>query len=110
MEKEKNNILIVDFMGWEKEKTDSTCEYPYRYKVPYLSDIAFGGTSYVQNLKFHLSWDWLMPVVDKIAPLLIYPTGTSNEYTRLSMVVMSCNINLVYKTVVELIKWHNEKK
>lgn len=59
MEEEENNRLIADFMGWESHKYD------------HLPDRVHKGDQGLdlRNTKYHNSWDWLMPVVDKIEGL-----------------------------------------
>lgn len=73
-----------------------------------------------QSWKYDTSWDWLMPVVEKIEELCIQmeamypedkhlddPTGwRAWNYRRISL---SVNIESVYKQVVEFIKWYNKQ-
>ena len=90
----KNNKLIAEFMG------DSLY-------------MLFPG-----SFKYHKSWDWLMPVVDKIDKLV--PNGrTFIEYTEdLWWVNLDkawaesrvSKIDATYKAVVEFIKWYNKEK
>ena len=50
-----NNKLIAEFMDWKTEHEE------------YKSFTMLGGNlGALQMLKYHSSWDWLMPVVDKI--------------------------------------------
>ena len=49
----KDNKLIAEFMGLK----------PCDDREQYQSSIY---TNVVADLKYHTSWDWLMPVVDKI--------------------------------------------
>lgn len=104
-----DNELIAEFMG-----------LPLTKKV-----VAFTGgmrTEPFQRWKYHESWDWLMPVLEKIQALgydytvkgigkedtivTIYcDTYTSNR-KKVSMVA----IEAYYQSVVEFIKWYNQKK
>lgn len=67
-----------------------------------------------ENMQFHSSWDWLMPVVHKCYKLQ-YGKGWSKanclQYCIISDYFMAENaIELVYKEVVKFIKWYNSKK
>lgn len=78
------------------------------------------------NLKFHTSWDWLMPVVEKIKKLE-FEFNTFSDYTktekyrnevRISELSVDkyCRIlirntdmlDAIFNAVVEFIKWYNE--
>jgi hypothetical protein len=106
----EGNKLIAEFMGaiWGKS-----------------TGWEFGQFSSVysrcgNNLKFHLSWDWLMPVVEKIISLnygfnlILTTTNTrhcviysgNGEYDNLLHGDEQI-INIVWKSVVEFIKWYN---
>ena len=83
---------------------------------------------YLHELKFHSSWDWLMPVVEKInnttdefgnemdfqigngfvwvdPPIgnRIYFSGNEIDHKKEPM------IDKVYKAVVEFMQWYNQK-
>ena len=115
----ENNKLIAEFMG--------RCgkEYPDMYWVN-IEDTTW---TTIDNMKFHKSWDWLMPVVEKIALMQwtwvqIIPdvlgkfpaksscyieTGVSRVDFKVST-EESTLIDATYKAVVEFIKWYNENK
>jgi|ERR1035437_5194925 hypothetical protein len=60
------------------------------------------------DLKFHSSWDWLMPVVQKICKL----HRPSKEYFLMEELYQSCIDDSpikVWKAVVKFIEWHNEQ-
>ena len=50
------------------------------------------------GMQYHTSWDWLMPVVDKI-----YQLDSNADFFG------SINLEATYKEVVEFIKQHNEE-
>jgi len=78
------------------------------------------------ELDYHSSWDWLMPVVEKIQHLenklpvridfQIYLLGAVElhiDYKRvfgMSAFEPGTLINAVYEGVIEFIKWYNEQK
>ena len=55
----------------------------------------------VSDTKYHTSWDWLMPVIDKC-----YQEHMSKH---IADAVMSCNIDEAYKVVVEFINEYNNE-
>ncbi len=59
------------------------------------------------DLKYHKSWDWLMPVVEKC-----YQCNheEGDLHMRLNDAVLTVNIEEVYKAVVEFINWYNNNK
>lgn len=78
---------------------------------------------YEPLLKFHISWDWLMPVVEKIETLnyivkihqniCIIQACIMGDRTVISKQIsnyMESNTKLsnTYKAVVEFIKWYNK--
>ena len=83
---EKNNKLIAEFMGLDKE-------YKMRGVVDYYCP-------------YNVSWDWLMPVISKITK---DERCVENEYReRIMDVVPYGNIEDTIKTVVEFIKEYNQ--
>jgi hypothetical protein len=79
-----------------------------------------------QDMLFHSSWDWFMPVVDKIESIIFDENNSYNvtigstnycviqdaNGDTIEIVEDSGNTKLetVYKAVVEFIKWYNENK
>ena len=91
------NKLIAEFMGME----ESNGEY---YKRIYNS----GDWIPLNELKFHTSWDWLMPVVSKITKDEKY---LENEYRENLMdIVPYGQREDVYNAVVEFINEYNKNK
>ena len=94
----KNNVLIGNFMGWDEFNTGS-------YHTPYDNATYCNGeeSSICDKyaLKFNSSWDWLMPVVEKIANLHLKENVTT--------LPISSNIKTVWDACLEFIKWYNEQ-
>jgi hypothetical protein len=69
---------------------------------------------YVDELEYHSSWDWLMPVVEKIS--IDYSYYQSNDSKQWQVMIDVSNTNIVsenlidaiYKAVVEFIKYNNK--
>ena len=55
-----DNKLIAEFMGFTKDSKELYLidDYTLRSEDEYQA-------TYVDEMKFHTSWDWLMPVVEK---------------------------------------------
>ncbi|HTJ53768.1 MAG TPA: hypothetical protein VL443_30140 [Cyclobacteriaceae bacterium] len=104
-----DNELIAEFMGY-----DAPAEYPNGYYV--WPDQGF---CVVDDFQFHSSWDWLMPVVDKIETMgyqfkqcrkrveIFEDFGTQLFVLRTKEDI---KIKSACKAVVEFIKWYNQQK
>ena len=75
--KMNDNKLIAEFMGSNLNGLESW--------------------QYEEELQYHTSWDWLMPVVEKI-----YQLDSNADFFG------SINLEATYKEVVEFIKEHNK--
>jgi len=85
---EKNNKLIAEFM---QKGSDGFGLYD------------FDGCHYrLDELKFHTSWDWLMPVVQKCRQ-----ENRLEYFDRVYYAIETCDIKITYKAVVEFIKNQN---
>lgn len=113
---EEKNRMIAEFM--EVETTD------YKYKE---------NAKHISELKYHTSWSWLMPVVEKIEAieddLLPYQSYSKNNFC-VSIRNGFCQIisgdflmdfdefdkhsgtkkEAVFNAVCEFIEWYNENK
>ena len=107
----ENNKLIADFMGY---KTDEYGMYSKENGRGF-----FKSTKDNKGKTFDTSWDWLMPVVERIeevaSGVTIYRKGCHiNEVGSFSGSINGFNhsskIEQTYKAVVEFIKWYNENK
>lgn len=93
MKIEQNNKLIAKFMGYK-----TRCPYPEvaLYLTPY------GHT----KLKFHSSWDWLMPVAKKC-----YKKAEDMEAKEWCRSIQDCmtvfSMEHLYNELVRFIQWHN---
>lgn len=113
METTENNKLIAEFMGYE---------VLYRPNSNGFIEISDTELCDVDDLMYHTSWDWLMPVVEKIESLSIvsfeknlqedgdYQCLFTNGYEILICHYADTSIEATYKAVVEFIKWYNKSK
>jgi len=79
----KDNKIIAEFMGCTNPFNDITDATLYKIEQ---------GTFEIDELKYHESWDWLMPVVEKI-----YSLDAHIDFFRV------INLEATYKRVVEFI-------
>jgi hypothetical protein len=116
-----DNELFRDFMELEISK-GVVYDTRTHYKIPYYHDSLI---SAIDDFRYHISWDWLMPVVEKIGKLYEEAFPKNDEFIRRIMAkedpidkeyidVISTSIytpiDEVYQIVVEFIKWHNAQK
>jgi hypothetical protein len=96
IEKMESNKLIAEFMGLE---TPNGIYFEYLTKDGERSKL----THFIL-LEYHLSWDWLMPVIEEIDHLQFEPIESIEKalFTR--------SIRDTHKAVVEFIKQHNDEQ
>ena len=94
------NKLIAEFMGLETPFNEISDATLYRYKgIDEKGEYQFDVE--LHEMRYHLSWDWLMPVVQKIEQDC---EGVPQEMLNISLY---SDINEVYQAVVEFIKNQN---
>ena len=83
MNTQENNKLIAEFMGYKNPSNASDIWYHY-----------------------DTSWDWLMPVVEKILDISFQDEGDAEDFYS----IRDCmpDINHTYKAVVEFINQLNK--
>ena len=127
----EGNKLIAEFDGWVIDNSFPDKDRTY---------IKNGGIELDTTFKYHTSWDWLMPVVEKICRMKIGDGIEYVEYPFLRIFGMLNNhkcssheteepdgkimvrlngfsvfksdslIEATFLSVVEFIKWYNENK
>ena len=93
----KDNKLIAEFMGC------THLVYTLKTSQYQISQ----GTFELDELQYHNSWNWLMPVANEI----IKSRDEQNadwDLTDLKYALCTTNIEYVYKAVVEFIKNQNK--
>lgn len=95
-----DNELIAQFMGGLKGDADSD-----------VSDLWYFGDRHAKYLRYDSSWDWLMPVVQKIEKMTNVSVIIKGSRCRILVgkKVFSCHtiskLNSMYRVVVEFIVW-----
>lgn len=92
----ESNKLIAEFMGWKWEVRD-------HYGINIMRSPE-GKSSDLKGMKFHKSWNWLIPVIQKIRKCKHYQNLDGLDYTLLC----DLTIDNLYIEVVECIKEYNE--
>ena len=104
----KENKIIAEFMGGQYVD-EHLIEFENFYSIKDIGD-EFEYTNCFDSdneLKFHSSWDWLMPVANEI----IKSREEQNadwDLTDLKYALCTTNIEWVYKAVINFIK-HKHK-
>ena len=88
---EKNNKLIAEFMGLKEH--EGSYYLPLYNSGDWVPDV---------ELDYHISWDWLMPVVQKCRQ-----DNRLEYFDFVYYAIEMCDINVTYKAVVEFIKDQN---
>lgn len=106
----KENKLIAKFMDFPTQR-DAVDEDTIAYYVGESimhTDNTNNQNDYdvfhPEDMQFHTSWDWLMPVVKKC-----FQTGDdTHQWDDIMDTIFTCDINIVYAQVVEFIKEYNK--
>ena len=106
---EEGNKLIAEFMGAKNDISD----------IYYLPEFGHYFNSYGQTewsdcfrlneLKYCSSWDWLMPVVEKIEKTYAYVNikGCAVNISTIVETSAPTKIEAVWHACVEFIEWYN---
>jgi len=114
--------LILEFMGCIVELRDSgeeirVIDWPDNYYPVYFMDN--NNAICLENMLFDLSWDWIMPVVEKAEKLGyevsiiqnecdIGEQADPNKFKPIISNTGDVKIDATYWSVVEFIKWYNK--
>lgn len=99
-----DNELIAEFMGLPRRK-QTMCFFVKASGKPSLTS-----TWHADLLRYSYSWDWLIPVIERIS--LVYKTTPHDvdEFWAVISLPLNTPIEEVYKAVVKFIQWYNETK
>lgn len=113
----KDNRLILDFMGIKPHSVIPDIYYwndaPFFYISEDTPEKVMDGI--VEYSKYHTSWDWLKPVIDKIITTIGVATVdecTDEEWrlhTSISRMHIGIPIEWAYNYVIEWLKWYYKK-
>ena len=117
MSNQENNKMISEFMGLELEETlEGLFVYAKKEQSPIkLNDIR---TEFyeVHELQYHISWNWLMDVVEKIEDMgceVVIANGECTISGACGMIIKSIGKSrrgATYDAIVEFINEYNKNK
>ncbi len=105
----KENKLIAEFMGMTAHHQDKGC-------MIFMTPQGHNDIVYVNDLKYHTSWDWLMTVVEKIEDMgyeIVITNGEctisgANDYYAES--IGKSRRGATYNAVIHFINEYNKNK
>ena len=109
----ENNKRIAEFMGIEEAYNPNGNDWVLKKTTPDIN----GDTDILEccknnDLKYHSSWDWLLPVVEKCLEkhnnLIDGRDVIDTSYSSIAQALQVVSLKETYKAVVEFIKWHNK--
>jgi hypothetical protein len=103
---QEGNKLIAKFMGGKTWNNDIFLFPVGESPLEHQSEMA-------KYFKYHSSWDWLMPVVEKIneifapltTPLIVTTAGVF--LTKIHNAICEVDIKLAHSEIVSALKWYN---
>ena len=105
---EAGNRKIAEFMGLELVKSEVDWHNPYYTGTP--DDIECD----VEDLKYHTSFDWFVPVwnlmLDRFCLVDGMPVQWANFHSRLVALPMKFTIETRLPVLLEIIEWLNQQK
>ena len=114
----ENNRLIAEFMGYQVVNKPKVVEGENFFQ--YLDEKTNKYAYCASLLMYNYSWDWLMPVVEKIEGLgygvtigmgmycVIQDETTENDIEFTGM--ENSKLLSTYKACIQFIEWYNENK
>jgi len=103
----EGNLLIAKFMDGNRSKVDGKGKW-MRFPEPTHGHYSFR----YNNLQYDQSWDWLMPVIQKIKQLQwdsVKNYDLGFEADLVLRLEIWTPIEQVWKAVIDFIKWHNSQ-
>lgn len=116
----KTNILIAEFMVGILSSVPNIINLPQTVRKARI--LCVKGSEYLPNgtysihkineLQYHKSWDWLIPIIKQIKEIVNVELSINNfecvKEMELTIYPYDYTIEQVYKAVVEFIEWYND--
>ena len=105
-----NNKLIAEFMGVKPLVLGGSIEYEMYGVLDCIEDFPNEKHFFLDDeMRFHKSWDWLMPVVEKIENEGLDPHGMIDNSLRKNNQKRWRSIEDTYNVAVYLINIYNNE-
>jgi hypothetical protein len=111
----ESNKIIAEFDGWEKRLSEKGAHS--KTALWYKVDSGYAAFD-LSAMKYHSSWDWLMPVIENI--VLLEESEFNYDAEGMSQLRMSKlqfkalsitnSIDIIFNSVVAFCKWYNQNK
>lgn len=105
---EVQTLAIADFIGEKlytrEQLKDIGCIQ--QWKFPFCD----GYYPTLDTMKFHTSWDWLMPAFGKFSSLDVETDSHVQHVVAISEKILECDIHCACERLAEAIKWYNSQK
>jgi hypothetical protein len=99
----KDNKLIAEFMGAKPIVLGNSTEYEMYGVVECINDGVDEKHFFIADeMDYHTSWDWLMPVVEKIMTMSFEEDADVEDFYSIRDCIP--NIGQTYRAVVEFIR------
>ena len=106
----EGNKLIAEFMGM----TSMTMQEFEEYESDHKDQIHFSDG----KPNYDLSWDWLMPVINKCTQVGFRDQDEENEFTEKwdeliadnTGMFVGAHLDEVWRSAIQFIQWYNENK
>ena len=108
----ENNKLISVFMGFETYPDiidDRTMAYDVGDYIKFADNSTNENDENIfhpDDMQFHKSWDWLMPVVRECR---VISHSKDENWEAVESMALNGSINKTYNAVIKLIKVHNRR-
>lgn len=103
----EGNKLIVEFMGYGFLPDSFGGKIPH-YQDGYYFNPSFDESPIIlKEAKYHSSWDWLRPVIDKIFTYSIAHPEEAGKVCNMKIIV---NIDAAWEMVAKFIQWYNDNQ
>jgi len=96
----KHNKLIAEFMELEASPKYNPKEY-------YVKEYNSGEWYLPEEMQYHVSWDWLIPVAQRLID--VYISIDEPDEQELQQSILYDRIDVVYIIVAELIKLYKNE-
>lgn len=106
----EGNKLIATFLDNKIEKIKGSLDY-ILLNDGYSKHEHFKDTFWTKTIKYHYSWNWLIPLINKIYENDWYYKwkDTSGQFEK-EVFINTKFIEVTWQQVIEFIKWYNEQR